>query len=81
MYDKFVVHPDHHALHWLFTITEPSSRLTRWRFRLVEFDFTISYKKGAENHNSDDLSRLLTGSTTVEDEDEEEIPAFKPKGE
>ena len=76
MYEKFVVHSDHHALHWLFTITEPSSRLTHWRLRLAEFDFTITYKKGADNHQVDALSRLLTGSATVEDDDEEEIPAL-----
>ena len=81
MYEKFVVHSDHHALHRLFTITEPSSRLTRWRLRLAEFDFTMAYKKGADNHHADALSRLLTGSPTVEDDDEEEIPAFNPKGE
>ena len=75
-----MVHSDHHSLHWLFTTTEPSSLLTRWRLQLAEFEFTIAYKKGADNHHADALSRLLTGSPTVEDEDEEEIPALNSKG-
>ena len=75
-----MVHSDHHAIHWLFIITEPSSRLTRWRLRVAEFDFTIAYKKGAENNHADPLSMLLTGSRTIKDEDEEDIPAFNRKG-
>lgn len=35
----------------------------------------MKYKKGKENHHADALSRLLTGSPT-EDDDNDEIPAF-----
>ena len=76
-----MVHSDHHDLHWIITITEPSGRLTRWRLRLAEFDFTFAYKIGAENHQTDALSRLLTGSPPIEDEDEEDIPDLNPKRE
>ena len=37
-------------------------------------------QKGADTHHADALALLLTGSPTVEDDDEEEIPAFNPKG-
>ena len=55
--------------------TEPSSRLTRWRLRLFEFNFEVRYNKGRDNHYSDALSGLLTGSPT-EDDDIDDIPAF-----
>ena len=65
MYETFVVHSDHHALHWLFTISEPSARLKRWRLILSEFDYTIAYKKGKDNHHADAMLRILTGSPTI----------------
>ena len=74
-FEKFLVHTDHNALKWLLNITEPSSRLTRWRLRLAEFDFEVRYKKGKDNQHADALSRLLTASPTV-DNDEDEIPSF-----
>lgn len=64
-YEKFTVFKNHHALNWLFNITDPYRRLTRWILRLAEFDFKMKYKKGANNHHTDGLSRLLTGSSTV----------------
>lgn len=74
-FETFVVYTDHHALKWLLKIIETSSSLTRWRLRLTEFDFEVSYKKGNEDHHEDALSRLLTGYPTVED-DEYKIPSF-----
>lgn len=55
---KFSIHTDHQPLQWLFSIKEPNSRLVRWRLKLEEFDFTIKYKKGANNGNADALSRI-----------------------
>ena len=80
-HETFVVHSDHHALHWLFTITEPSARLTRWRLILAEFTFSIAYKKGKDNHHADAMSRLLIGSPTTTDDDYDDIPAFSSKNE
>lgn len=62
-YETFTVFTDHHALKHIINITEPSGLLTRYRLRLTEIDFKIKYKKGAENHHTDTLSSLLTGST------------------
>ena len=58
-------------------MSEPSGRLTRLRLLLVELYFEIAYKKGSMNHHGDALSRLLTGSPTVDpDEDDYEFPIF-----
>jgi hypothetical protein len=35
-----------------------SSRVSRWRLSLAEFDKDIVYKKGTENVNADALSRI-----------------------
>ena len=47
---------------------------------VVELDFIIAYNKGAENHHDDEISQLLTGSPTVEEEDEKEVIGFNQKG-
>ena len=40
------------------------------------FNFKIAYKKGADNHNGDALSRLLTATPTNVNGDDDDIPAF-----
>lgn len=39
-------------------LKEPNSRLTRWKLKLSEYDFTVIYKKGSSNTNADALSRI-----------------------
>lgn len=55
---KFKVLTDHKPLQWMMNLREPNSRLTRWRLRLSEYDFTVVYKKGKFNTNADALSRV-----------------------
>ena len=55
---KFVVVTDHSALRWLHNAKDLNSRLTRWSLKLLEFDFTIEYRKGQDNANADALSRM-----------------------
>ena len=55
---KFTIFTDHKPLHWLFSIKDPNARLTRWRLKLEEYDYTIMYKKGTLNSNADALSRV-----------------------
>lgn len=51
---------DHNALKWMFDLVDVSGRLARYRLRLLEFNFTINYRKGADNVVADAISRLPT---------------------
>lgn len=55
---KFVVYTDHRPLVYLFSLTDPSSRLTKFRLALEEYNFDVIYKKGSENVIADALSRI-----------------------
>ena len=55
---KFQLYTDHRPLVYLFTLTDPSSRLTKFRLALEEYDFDVIYKKGSENVVADALSRI-----------------------
>ena len=55
---KFEVYTDHRPLVYLFTLKDPSSRLTKFRLALEEYKFEVIYKKGSENVVADALSRL-----------------------
>lgn len=44
--------------------------------RLAEFKFEVKYKKVANNHHADALSRLLTAAPIVDHEDDDYIPSF-----
>lgn len=55
---KFRILTDHKPLQWIMNLKEPNSRLTRWRLKLSEFDFTVTYKQGKCNTNADALSRI-----------------------
>ncbi|CDF40411.1 unnamed protein product [Chondrus crispus] len=63
----FELYTDHQSLKWMMSLTDASGRLARWRLRLLEFDFTIKYRKGAVNCIADAVSRLPTfGECAVE---------------
>lgn len=55
---KFKILTDHRPLQWVMSLKEPNSRLTRWRLKLSEYDFTVTYKQGKFNTNADALSRI-----------------------
>ena len=65
----FTVFTDHAALRWMFSLADATNRLARWRLRLLEFDFEIRYRKGAENTVADVISRLPTFGHTMVDPD------------
>lgn len=54
----FTVKTDHRPLTYLFSMVNPSSKLTRIRLELEEYNFTVEYLKGKDNHVADALSRI-----------------------
>ena len=50
----FELYTDHIALKLMMNLTDASGRLARWRLRLLEFEFTVQYKKGLRT-----LSRIV----------------------
>lgn len=55
---KFTIVTDHKPLTFLYSSSNPSSILLRWRLELEEYDFKIIYKPGKINLNADALSRV-----------------------
>lgn len=70
---KFHIISDHKPLLALFGMKNPSSRLTKFRLTLEEYDFTISYIKGSENVTADALSRIILDSDNLKSMCEREI--------
>lgn len=59
VYDKFFqVNSDHRSLIYLFSLEDPSSKLTRIRLDLEEHNFEIIHIKGKNNVVADALSRI-----------------------
>ena len=71
----FKIRTDHEALRWLMTLTDPSGRLTRWRLRLSEFDYEVTYRPGRVHQVPDALSRISTSGTDNSPVDDK-IPSF-----
>ena len=75
----FKIVTDHKPLTWVMNVKDPSSRLLRWRIKLEEFDYEITYKKGSQNTNADAMSRIATvtaetkGCTNLKDETKRQI--------
>lgn len=55
---KFLIQTDHKPLVYLYSLKDPSSKLTRMRLDLEEFNFDIQYVKGKDNVIADALSRI-----------------------
>lgn len=54
----FIVKSDHKPLTYLFSMKNPSSKLTRIRLDLEEYQFTVEYIQGKSNVIADALSRI-----------------------
>ncbi|CAH2087564.1 unnamed protein product [Euphydryas editha] len=65
---KFIIYTDHKPLAWLDSYKDTSSKFTRWRLRLQDFDYEIIYKKGNQNSNADALSRIKVNATNSDNE-------------
>ena len=55
--------------------TRMTTRLMRWRLRLLEFDYEVHYVKGKSNLVADAISRLNTTGHTHTQADED-VPSF-----
>lgn len=55
---SFVVKSDHKPLVYLYNLKNPSSKLTRIRLELEEYDFEVQYIRGRDNVLADALSRI-----------------------
>lgn len=59
---KFKILTDHRPLVYLFSLKEPSSRLTKFRLLLEEYNFYVEYSPGKDNCTADALSRIKVES-------------------
>jgi len=70
---KFKIVTDHRPLIWLFNITDPGSRLIRWRLKLEEYDYEIVHKAGkSRNPTPTDDQHVNSISRRNEEEEERE---------
>jgi len=73
--ERFLIQTDHQALSWIYSMTDSSGRLMRWRLRLPEYTFNMGYKRGASHHLPDFLSRASTVAHTEDIHDD--IPCLE----
>jgi Reverse transcriptase (RNA-dependent DNA polymerase)/RNase H-like domain found in reverse transcriptase/Integrase zinc binding domain/Retroviral aspartyl protease len=59
---KFKILTDHKPLVYLFSMKNPTSKLTRMRWDLEEFEYTVEHIAGKQNCAADALSRVSMGS-------------------
>ena len=66
---NFLVKSDHRPLVYLFGLKDPSSKLTRIRLDLEEYNFTVEHIKGKDNVGADALSRMsnINNSLSIDD--------------
>jgi len=72
---RFTVRTDHECLSWIYRLKTATGRLLRWRLRSAEFDFEVKYKKGANRHLPEALSRIPTTGLDQKELDDD-IPCF-----
>lgn len=56
--NNFTIISDHKPLIYLYNLKDPTSRLTRMRLEISEYNFSIQHIKGKENVVADALSRI-----------------------
>ena len=70
--NPFTIRTDHKALEKHYNVGEASPKLLRWILKLSPYNFVIEYRKGADNHTADFLSRMYLVT-------EEKIKGYKEK--
>ena len=66
---KFTLVTDHKPLVWFQNSKDPCSRVTKWKFKLAEYDFDVTYKADKTNVNADALSRNHIDLENIENDD------------
>ncbi|GKV33977.1 hypothetical protein SLEP1_g42408 [Rubroshorea leprosula] len=61
----FVIKTDHHSLKYLLEQRIATPAQQKWLSKLLGYDYEISYKKGAENHVADALSRITSHEVSL----------------
>ena len=72
---RFTVRTDHSALRWILNLTDSTGRLTRWRLRLLEYDFDVVHRAGIKHQAPDALSRLDTDAFDAQPL-QDDLPVF-----
>lgn len=75
----FTLHTDHQALVSLLSTGGAGRRplrITRWSHRLLKYNFTVEFQRGAENQVADALSRLPMSQEEEGMEFDDEIVSF-----
>lgn len=75
---KFNLITDHRPLVWVHSVKDPTSRLLRWRLKLAEYDYKISYKSGKTNLNADALFRNPVPVLPLSSDASSEMALFDP---
>lgn len=74
---KITVFSDHSSLQFYKTMKNPSSRITKFIFKLLEFDLEIKHKPGSWNQAADCLSRypieVFNIKTILEEENNDNV--------
>jgi RNase H-like domain found in reverse transcriptase len=75
----FVIRTDHNSLRWVLNLADAQGRLSRWRLRLLDFDFEVQYAPDKEHNGADTLSRLRPSDRSLAEPPtavDTEIPCF-----
>jgi hypothetical protein len=78
---KFTVITDHQSLIWAHKASDPSSRITRLKLKLAEFEYTIVYKAGKSNNNANGLSRMYLTMGVTDENEHDRVGATEENGE
>lgn len=55
---KFTIVTYHHHVTWIFAVKDPSSRLSRWWFKLEEYEYEVIHERALKNTNADAFIRI-----------------------
>lgn len=75
----FLIKTDHKPLTYLFSSKNPSSKLTRMRLDLEEFNYTVEYIKGSCNVIADALSRITSRELKLLNENNAQIAVVQTR--